>query len=444
MFDKIKTYIRSQLGATAAFMAVTLPVVVGSVGMAVDLAQAHLVRERLANALDAAALAAASSSGSTVDLEARLQEFFDANYPPEKVGTAYDLTLEMDGDELTVSAKADYSTTFLRVLGIDEITVDAETKVQREVQGIEVALVLDVTGSMRTNNNIGALRTAATNFVDILFGRAKDPEDIRVGLVPYSSSVNVGSYGFGEYPDGSAYDTAFVTQLPGIDYDLTDNQEWHGCILAHEYPDDTFDHEGPWEMYRYERERCGWVGNWPNRTYQCWTDTSSPNTNCPDAMVQPLSSDQDGLLDAISGLQANGYTLGNFGMVWGWRVISPEFPYTEGSDWDSPFWRKSVIMMTDGANTMERNYTAYGPTDDHDVSPSDLNERFAEVCEYMKDMGITIYTVTFSYNISSYIKDYYRQCASDDSKYIDAPDQDDLIEAFERISNELANLHISQ
>ena len=60
-----------------------------------------------------------------------------------------------------VSAKAEFDTNFMNLFGIDSVTVASSTTVRREVQGLEVVLVLDNTGSMNTNNNIEALRTAS-------------------------------------------------------------------------------------------------------------------------------------------------------------------------------------------------------------------------------------------------------------------------------------------
>ena len=56
----------------------------------------------------------------------------------------------------------------MKVFGYDEIDVESETTVQREIRGLEVVLVLDNTGSMNTNNNIDALKDASDAFVEIL------------------------------------------------------------------------------------------------------------------------------------------------------------------------------------------------------------------------------------------------------------------------------------
>src|SRR5690606_5268674 len=108
----------------------------------------------------------------------------------DKLGTPYNFYVDIGSDSIvTVSASARVQTTFMAVLGIEEINVSSETQVMRELRGLEVVMVLDNTGSMSTNNNIATLRTASANFINILFDAVSDPEDIKIGMVPYSSSV---------------------------------------------------------------------------------------------------------------------------------------------------------------------------------------------------------------------------------------------------------------
>ncbi len=444
--------------------ALMLPVVVGSVGMSMDLAQAYLVRQRLGGALDAAALAATASATDVVAIEQRVNDFFNANYPLDKIGAAYDLRVTLDGDDVIVSASAAFDTTFMSVLGIHDLTVYKETAVRREVRGLEVVMVVDNTGSMASNNNIQALRDAAEGFVNILFDRTSDPNNIKVALVPYSSSVNVGPYGIGETPAGNIYadGTPFVTLPAGVTYTTNartrNPNEWFGCVLAYNeagydpnsrvndpYPDDALDsYVGPWDPYKFEI--YGW--NWDNDRSR-WDYTPGqygnyiyPNYFCPRTVLVPLTSDRQKLLTSITSMRADGWTLGNYGMTWGWRVLSPELPFAEGEEWGDPRWRKAIIMMTDGINTMESNYTAYWRSRNHDISPNDLNVRFEETCDDLKARDVIIYTVTFSSGVSENTKDFYRRCATSEGQYFDAPSQSDLIEVFEHISRELANLHI--
>src|SRR3546814_6603876 len=59
-------------------------------------------------------------------------------------------------------------------------------------------------------------------------------------------------------------------------------------------------------------------------------------------------------------------------MVWGWRVISPDAPFTEGLPYNTPKYDKVVVLMTDGVNGYYRlsgsdfdsDFSAYRRVDD--------------------------------------------------------------------------------
>ncbi|HWU78735.1 MAG TPA: ubiquitin-activating E1 FCCH domain-containing protein, partial [Caulobacter sp.] len=72
-------------------------------------------------------------------------------------------------------------------------TVTASSDVVRSSKNLEVALVLDVTGSM-AGSRITDLKTAAADLVDIVVKDAQTPFYSKVALIPYSAGVNVGSY----------------------------------------------------------------------------------------------------------------------------------------------------------------------------------------------------------------------------------------------------------
>lgn len=94
---------------------------------------------------------------------------------------------------------------FMHMVGIPWFQGQVSSAAEQGVSNIEVIMALDITGSMAQSSGsttkIAALRQAATNFVNILkFNRdangaytiPKDPNNlISIGLVPYSSNVNV-------------------------------------------------------------------------------------------------------------------------------------------------------------------------------------------------------------------------------------------------------------
>jgi Flp pilus assembly protein TadG len=520
--EKCSTYIRQTSGAIAIMFAIMLPILIGSVGMALDFAQAYLVQQRLAQAIDASALAGAASSADPTEIEQKIKDFFAQNYPPEKLGVTFIPEVQVIGSEIIVSGSAYHQTSFLRAIGITQIDVNAETTVVREVQGLEVVMVLDNTGSMATNNNIASLKTATQNFIGILYDNTSDPDFIRIGMVPYSNSVRIGSYGVGLNPDGTVYDAdTFVTVPSGVSSTNTHNStNWYGCVVEHKadgyaagsthvantkgqlwnnggtfnghgwspasgandpYPDDVLDdYEGPWDIYAfgrviasgvecddiggaYSNSRCsnctGTGGNCASAYCYCWKSSSNAGINdgCPYAQVVPLTSDEEYLLLQVEDdnaqvargepsepddMEPHGNTLGNIGMVWGYRLISPEPPFEEAHDWDDFYWRKAIVMMTDGDNTNNGTYSSFWFDNKHGLGVADYNERFEETCDAIKEAGVIIYTVTFTSEINDDTKGYYERCATDETKYFDAPSQEELIDVFETIARELSNLHI--
>ncbi len=448
-------YIGNESGAIAILFALSLPMFIGAAGIAVDLAQAYNVKNRLGNALDKAALAAASTTGTAEDVEAQAKKYFDANFPDAKLGTPYDFAATVSDGFVTVSASARVDTTFMSILGQDYMNVYSETQVVRDLAGVEIVLVLDVTGSM-AGNNITALKTSLcaasgttcteNSFMNIMFTKISDVEYLRIGIVPFSQSVNVGPYGLGVDLTGAPYETAFVDRpatddhvSPSSDIQYTTTStslDWYGCILERASPGDTTDETTPnWGMYRYPKT-CTKYKNGKCVSY------SNPNNGCTGSIVVPLTNDQPTLVSSIANLKTAGNTYGNVGMVWGWHLISPDFPFTEGVAYDDPDWSKTVIMMTDGDNTIASKYSVYGDTAAAGLTADDLDAKFAETCENMKAKGITLYTITFQSGISDATREIFRACASDASKYYNAPSNDDLVAAFEEIAHQLSQLHI--
>jgi Flp pilus assembly protein TadG len=436
MMRRIKDFAAQNTGATAIVFALSIPMFIGAAGVAVDLAQAYNIKTRLGNAVDKAALAAGSTTGSLSAIEEQVERFIAANYQEDRLGEAYDVEVTFGDGNVRVTASARVPTTFMRILGHDYIEVHQETIVKRELAGVEVALVLDVTGSM-AGNNITALRTASTNFLNIMFSRISDPEYLRIGIVPFSASVNVGAVGTGfvNWPTSDPYKTpASIVYNSGTTGTTND---WRGCILERASPLDTRDDATPnWGMYRYPQICSQFNSNGTCRTYS----NNNPNTGCTVNRIVPLTNNRNALQTSVNGLAANGNTYINIGLIWGWRVLSPTAPFTQGSEYGDPDWSKTIILMTDGNNEPISAYSAYGANPG--ITAAQLNNRMMTVCQNAKDAGIAVYTITFQSGISNATRDLFRQCASDPSKYFNAPSNQDLISAFENIANQLSQLHI--
>ncbi len=184
-------------------------------------------------------------------------------------------------------------------------------------------------------------------------------------------------------------------------------------------------------------------GSRPNYTY---TVNQNQNYLCPKTPITPLTNNKSELLTSISSLTANGNTYINNGLTWGMRVISPDFPFSEGVSYNNEDWTKAIILMTDGLSTMHQHYSIYGPTASHNISANDLDNRILDVCEDLKssNKNVLIYTITFDDGVDEDTKAIFEECATQPSMWHDAPTQAKLLEVYQTIAKELANLHLSK
>jgi Flp pilus assembly protein TadG len=210
-------------GAVAiVFGLCAIPAVIAA-GMAIDVGRAYMVKIRLAAALDAAALAIGSETNRTQSqLTTDLQSYFAANYPSSALGTNVTVAPVPSNADLTAAtvnfqAQATVPMTFMQLVGVNSInvTVAAQTK---KTSGLEVAVVLDNTGSMLCGANDGSdstcavgvvasdtsctdssnssrictLINAATSFVNTLTSAISSAQQLYISIVPYVTTVNVG------------------------------------------------------------------------------------------------------------------------------------------------------------------------------------------------------------------------------------------------------------
>jgi len=180
-------------GAVAIYFVLTLIPLMVAVGAAVDISRAYLVKQRLCYALDAAGLAVGSSNGTAEQLNQVLQSYFTANYPAAELGVPSTPTLVQNANILTVAADATVDTTLMKIVGVGSTTVSCSAEITRSSQSLEVALVLDVTGSM-SGQRIEDLKIGAADLVDIVVQDIQVPFYTKLAIAPYAAGVNVGNY----------------------------------------------------------------------------------------------------------------------------------------------------------------------------------------------------------------------------------------------------------
>jgi|APMI01.1.fsa_nt_gi Flp pilus assembly protein TadG len=316
---------------------------------------------------------------------------------------------------------------------------------------LEVALVLDTTGSM-AGAKIAGLQSAATALTDTLYAVPDAANRIKIGVVPFAQYVNVGTIYKGakwltstadvkgptscwdEYPnatysnpytvnqtcysDGSPYDcsyTAYATVNYGAPVQVCGSwtSTWQGCVGSRNYPTDLKD-----EVLNADPV------------------PALLDTWCSQALTR-LTNDSAAIKAAIAGLTPSGETYIAPGLLWGWRVLSSKAPFSDGGTAGNSL-SKIMILMTDGANTLSPSYPAH-----NDNNVATANTLTAETCAKIKADGISIYTIAFSVTDVT-VKNILQSCASGPLYFYDASTIADMKAAFAVIGAKLTAIRISK
>jgi Flp pilus assembly protein TadG len=480
----------SNKGNVAMIYALALLPSLAAVGSAVDLTRAMVVKMRLGEALDAAGLAVGGTVGlSESEMTAKAQKFFYANYPDDELGTVTSLNVSASGQHLVnVSGSARIDTAFMGLFGIYYLDVSVNVEVTRESKGLEIALVLDNTGSMAESGKMPALKSATNELIGILFGEQNTPSHLKMALVPFSQTVRVDTTTFlnNGWMDSAGNNPTARLNFANNRYAFQvwttmSNKSWGGCMEArpngYEETDDApsagtpstlfvpyFEPDGP-DSSAYSGYTTyvsdGTTGNQDTRLrrYQKYSgqNKTDPNKDCNLQKILPLTNNKLTIQNYVNGMVTTGNTHISLGASWGWRVLSPTAPYTEGVDYGDPEWTKAMVFMTDGVNTIPTNstwhkssYTAFNflirnqlGTTNGGTAELELDDRTELVCNRIKDTGIRVYTILLMEN-SSRSQNLMRNCATDPSLYFDSPTAAELTPVFQAIAQDLSNLRLSQ
>jgi len=188
---------RRQGGQVLILVGLSLIVLIGAVGLAIDSGRAYGVKARLNAAVDAASIAGARALATGIDDASRIANaqaaavrFYNLNYPEGFLGStrgapSTTAVHESTGHwRVTVSGSAEMPTTFIRVLGPAGTGVAAMGEAIR--RDLDVMLVMDTSGSL-SSSDLATLKSAAIN--DFINKFSAGAGGDRVGLVSFSSGA---------------------------------------------------------------------------------------------------------------------------------------------------------------------------------------------------------------------------------------------------------------
>ncbi len=464
-FDRAKktNFGRDERGGITIFVLVFFVLLLVIGGMAVDYQRHDLARADLQNALDRGILAATNSNQlydpngqSTIDEQAA-EVIYDYMASRVEGSAAVEIATSVTqiggGRAIVASASRPLNTMFLRMVGINQLDIDVQAGAIQAVHRLEIALVLDVSGSMGWDSTsapgtkLSQLQVAAKSFIDTVLSADNQAQTL-ISIVPFSQQVNM---------------PRAMADL----YNIDRHHDYSSCIDYHSIDFDTVAMPmNPVTAYvqgQHFRENVG-----------------SGNFGCPNAnnAITPYSDNAQTLKDAIDALDPETWTATYMGMKWGQALLDTSSrPLVDAmiangdlsadfagwpNAWNNTSVRKITVVMSDGQNTRlnEINDDDY---DDHSPDwwnsnnpPSGSKIRvidnaatgegdvlLKQICDQAKlGLNSTVYTIGFELAGQPAAQAALEDCSSSLTTHY-LVEGVDITTAFQNIADEIVNLKLT-
>lgn len=428
-------------------------------GAGVDFGRQQLVRMKLQNASDAAAVAAASLPDS-VSAEQRRQvalRYYNLNFPSSYLGIARPSPNIQIGSQIIVDASTSMNANFVSNVGVQTLEAQGRTVVERATDQnsiYDVLLVMDNSGSM---GNI----TTAPNFAETPQLERQNARN----LINIFCTADAREYAIANCAPRQSYYMANLT---------TQRTYSNTAICRSTYPNEycSYADNGPTRFVQIQGETYPTIG------YGLTGDTrlNALRRVALDFVTRVIDEGQSGSRVGLVGwaeellvtqaLSNNSTTNRNrINSLAAFGGTNPGIGLREairlGSDFNQTHI-KAVVLLSDGKPTLNGPYNSSTRTD-----TSGCNGRsFCEVavntalplCTQLKNSGVQVYTVGFlnpnDQEFTQYPGDYQRavafmrSCASVDGegnpRFYTAQNGAELDQAFTQILTSLGRIRISQ
>ncbi len=406
VFPFLSCFSKNEGGAVAIVFALALLPLMGLAGVALDYSRASMQRAELQGALDAASLSAAKAADgkSLAEIKDHALLVLKTSMGDKGLtGVWIDVT-EATG-RLQFKAGGTFHTKVANVLGAKTIDLGVSTEVAWGTTKMEIALVLDNTGSMSSSGKMSALKTAVEKFLNAMQDIATTTDSVKIGIVPFTTSVRLPSA---------------MRSASWIDPQYVKPATWPGCVWDRDQPEDVSDAApvSGGTLFKTELK----PGN---------DDDDPPKATCSvDTPLLPLTSDFAALRKTVATMSPDGNTNTTIGLVWGLHMLTPSEPLTNAVPLGTAGVKKFIVFLTDGENTKNR----------WSSKQSTIDARTTAVCKTIRDAGIEVYTIRVVEGNANLL----RSCATKTSMYYQAANASQINPVFAQIAKELTQLRLSQ
>ncbi len=268
----LRNFGSDERGVFAVIFGLMAIVLVAMGGAVVDYVTLEQTRNRGQLALDAAALALQGEIFKVpinrADIETKAEALLLERIGDARVEASIE-TVRTDpaSGTLFLQAHIKVPTAFVQLVGVPSLEARIVSEATRQMLELEVAMVLDNSGSMGQSRRMEYLKEAATCATNILFydkvNDACAPLDTRnpapnvaISIVPFTIMVNVGP----QFSNAAWLDWSGQSPLAKLNFDSDDDDSnvftglvdrkklfeqtkvpWRGCVEARQAPNDTTD-----------------------------------------------------------------------------------------------------------------------------------------------------------------------------------------------------------
>ncbi|HEX8666544.1 MAG TPA: pilus assembly protein [Beijerinckiaceae bacterium] len=401
-------------GATAVLFGLAILPVMGFAGAAIDYGRASAAKAQLQQAVDAAALGLAreQATANKHELERHGRQIVKTQLKDAEGLTADRIEVTRSPKTIRVAVSARMKTAFMGLLGFSVLDIGSEAEAAWGTPDIELALVLDNTGSMAESphgkRKIDELRKAAAGLLKDLRGVAKGKDSVKVSIVPFDTEVRL---------DPAHRNADWLRwERP------TDRLDWTGYVEDRDQPYDTTAEAATADVKSKHRAR----------RFSRYAGHDGRGNDI--AAIRPLTSlsgkGYDALVDAVDEMRPRGNTNVGLGVAWGLATLARSAPFAGAPSEQGV--KRFMIVLTDGDNTQSL------VNGEVNRSARIIDERTRLACASAKKAA-TVYTIRLVEGNAALLRD----CASDKDKYYDVTDPSKLEGVFRSIMKEISQTRLS-
>ncbi|NHK28054.1 VWA domain-containing protein [Parvularcula flava] len=422
LLRSLKAFGNSQRGNVAMMTALVAVPLLGLLGGAVDMVRMNQMRSEIQGVVDAGVLAISEINNNN-DPKTTVEQFIKAGLrqsklDPEAIDIDVTVAEVLNGKTVDVTANYEMKTFFLGMLGMNKMDIKIASSGTQTYSDIEIALVLDISGSMN-GTKFTNMQQAGKDFIDAVL-TDKMKAQTTISIIPFSSNVNVGD-DFWEFVKKSTVDN-------NHDTNFSDGHKWDGCV------------EWTATLFNDKKPSANSLEVMPRFT----DDPDASLRHCPESNNEALylSNTKKDLKDKIDDLTISRNTSLDVGALVGLKALSPEMKAHLKGDQQAKHpaaynsgVMKALIIMTDGEATAHNrpnagcdvlgfwewsnslykwlwkdcSYQKYGA--------SKNRSNFTAVCNDAKAKGVIVYTIGFQINKGGNSDQIMSDCASSVSQY---------------------------